>query len=93
MAKKLYSVADFLTEEERHWFGPIHSFSENHSRVMRVRPVGQTRCPKKGEWYLSGAVVEGYRAKNDLSTPYIIAELVLVEREIVERVVLRGKGC
>lgn len=31
------------------------------------------RCPKKGEWYLSGALVSAYQAPNDLSTEYFIA--------------------
>lgn len=31
------------------------------------------RCPKKGELYLSGAVVQAYRATNDLATQYFIA--------------------
>lgn len=31
------------------------------------------RCPKKGEYYLSGAIVTAYKAPNDLTTPYFIA--------------------
>lgn len=30
------------------------------------------RCPKKGEYFLSGAEIEAYIAPNDLSTEYII---------------------
>ena len=30
------------------------------------------RAPKKGEYYLSGAIVEAYLAPNDLSSPYHI---------------------
>ena len=37
---------------------------------------GEFRPPKRGEYYLSGAIVEAYRAPNDLSTPYWIAEFV-----------------
>ena len=40
-----------------------------------ARPSGETRPPRKGEWYLSGAIVEAYRAPNDLSTPHLIADL------------------
>lgn len=39
--------------------------------------TGEVRPPKRGEWYLSGAIVEGYKAPNDLSTPYHIAKLTL----------------
>lgn len=37
-------------------------------RVLAFRP------PKKGEYYLSGAIVTAYRAPNDLSTPYWVCE-------------------
>lgn len=30
------------------------------------------RCPKRGEYYLSGAVIEAYRAPNDLGTEFRI---------------------
>ncbi len=36
------------------------------------------RCPKKGEYYLSGAVVMAYKAPNDLSTEFLIAEIISV---------------
>jgi hypothetical protein len=38
--------------------------------------TGEYRTPKKGEWFLSGAIVEAYEAKADLTTVYHIAELV-----------------
>jgi hypothetical protein len=40
--------------------------------LMFYRVVG-TRPPKKGEWYLSGAILEAWRAPNDLTTAYQIA--------------------
>lgn len=43
---------------------------------IRYRWDGQPkRCPRKGEFYLSGApgFEVAYRAPNDLSTPYFIA--------------------
>lgn len=49
----------------------------------RVRATGEYRRPRKGEWFLSGAVVEGYHAATDLSTAYHIA--VLVKGELVWR--------
>lgn len=33
---------------------------------------GQKRCPKKGEYYLSGAIPEVYQAPNDLSFAFSI---------------------
>jgi len=38
--------------------------------------TGELRPPHCGEWYLSGAVIEAYKAIADLSTPYHIAVLV-----------------
>lgn len=37
------------------------------------RAVG-LRWPRAGEWYISGAIAEGYRAPNDLSTTYLVVE-------------------
>lgn len=31
-----------------------------------------TRAPRKGEWYVSGAVPMAYRAFNDLSSAYLV---------------------
>jgi hypothetical protein len=46
---------------------------------------GEKRPPRKGEFYLSGAFIEAYRAPNNLSTPYHIAHLVYVVQETITR--------
>lgn len=46
--------------------------------TAKARWTGEKRPPKKGEWYLSGAIVEAYRAPNNLSIPFHIAEIVRV---------------
>lgn len=46
--------------------------------------TGEKRPPKKGEWYLSGAVIEAYQAPNDLSTPCHIARIVEVVTTTLE---------
>lgn len=61
---------------------PLPSSIPNH-REIRALPTGDHRRPKRGEWYLSGAIVEAYQAPNDLTTTQHIARLVRV-REIVE---------
>lgn len=43
----------------------------NHTGPMFVKS-DEKRPPRKGEWYLSGAIPTAYRAPNDLSTSYII---------------------
>jgi hypothetical protein len=58
-----------------------YTMMPNNGKCVKARYTGEYREPKKGEWYLSGAIVVAYRAPNDLSTKYFIAEPVLVERE------------
>jgi len=43
------------------------------TRHKRYIATGEFRPPRKGEHYLSGAIIFAYRAPNDLSTPYWIA--------------------
>lgn len=50
------------------------------SKQVMAKPTGEKRPPRKGEWFLSGALVEAYYAPNDLSTSYYIAKLVRVKR-------------
>lgn len=37
---------------------------------------GEYRHPKKGEWFLSGAIPKAYEAYNDMSRKYRIAKIV-----------------
>lgn len=79
MLKKgeLYRCADYPVEVTRQLAPTVQTGGAYslHGRV-RARWTGEKRAPKKGEWYLSGAVIEAYRAPNDLTTAYHIAELV-----------------
>ncbi len=59
-------------------------------RVLRlakggVRAVwtGEKRAPRKGEWFLSGSIVEAYYAHSDLGTVYHIAKIVEVETKTI----------
>jgi hypothetical protein len=38
--------------------------------------TGEKRAPRKGEWYLSGAIVGAYKAPNDLDTVFQIARVI-----------------
>lgn len=49
------------------------------SRYVRAVRTGEFREPRKGEWYLSGAPREAYRAPNDLGCPYSIMRLVVTK--------------
>lgn len=48
---------------------------------------GEYRAPRKGEWFLSGAVVEAYKAHDDLRHPFYIAREVEVRRELMPVIV------
>lgn len=56
-------------------------------RDIRATPTGEKRPPKKGEWYLSGSIIEAYQAKSDLSTSYYIAKLVRTRTFTVTEIV------
>lgn len=88
---KFYPIADNLSAEDRQktgFKGATNLFSLGWSTDrLKAVATGEKRCPKAGEWYLSGAIVEAYRARADLSTPYHIAKLVKVERVETFRVV------
>ena len=45
----------------------------------RVKPTGEFRPPRAGEWFLSGATIEGYSTYVDLATPAHIGRLVRVK--------------
>ena len=46
---------------------------------VRAVWTGDKRPPKRGEWYLSGSLIEAYVAPNDLTQPHYIARLVKAE--------------
>lgn len=50
---------------------------------------GEKRKPRKGEWYLSGAIIEAYLAPSDLDCQLPIAELVTVKTETIMTVLGR----
>ena len=64
---KLYPLRDTLTRTEKALLG---------KKGIKAVATGENRPPMAGEWFLSGAIVEAYRARADLSTVYPIARLV-----------------
>lgn len=58
-----YTIADSLNAAER---------KEGFTYAVYT---GEKRPPRRGEWYLSGAIVGAYRAHSDLSTEFHIATL------------------
>jgi hypothetical protein len=87
---ELFPVVDYVprrTLEALFKLNERVSFEESMRLKHHVRAkwTGEKRCPKKGEWFLSGAIVGGYLATNDLSTPYHIAKLVATETVTITR--------
>ena len=46
-------------------------------RHVRALFTGHVRPPRQGEWYLSGAILEAYMARVDMTEARPIARLVL----------------
>ena len=80
---KLYPVIDYIDNQELANVGGNPAFPildiMQQKRNIRAVYIGETRPPKKGEWFLSGAIVEAYRALNDLTSAYPIARLVMTK--------------
>lgn len=70
-----------LTVQQPTRRAPRGSYPGEHAHLVGgnarslFRATGEFRPPRQGEHYLSGAIVCAYRAPNDLSTPYWIAEI------------------
>jgi hypothetical protein len=69
---KLYRLSDYHPDRKWATNGIIDG------NVMAINSK-QFRCPKQGEWYLSGAIPAAYKAPNDLSQEFFIATLVKVK--------------
>jgi hypothetical protein len=46
---------------------------------LRAIKADKHCTPKKGQWFLSGAIPQAYLAQNDLSIKYHLAKIVQVE--------------
>jgi len=83
----IYTIADYFGEEARVLFQEVNpDLKENETKASWIREnvraiwTGEKRPPKRGEFYLSGAIIQAYRTTHsDLTTPYHIARLVAVE--------------
>lgn len=58
--------------------GDLFRIADERMANVRACYTGEFRPPKKGEMFLSGAIVEGYVAYADMDTPYHIARIVRV---------------
>ena len=77
---KFYKPADRVTRAEAKSLG-VRCVIGHLVKDIHAILTGEKRPPVKGEWYLSGAIPEAYRAVEDLSTPYQICKLVKTRTE------------
>jgi hypothetical protein len=83
---KFYPVHGILSKDECKRFNVPLEWKALPNCIKAII-TGEKRAPKKGEWYLSGAIPEGYKAHNDLDTPYHICRLVRTKMITTEVIV------
>lgn len=83
--EQLFNTGQFPSYDERRRVGWKHGLVQERMRIspglserLLVRLTGEKRAPRKGEWYLSGAIPAGWFAPNDLDSVFWICELVVV---------------
>ena len=84
---EFYRLTDLIPLEERKRLGvpdvrlDLYNHGRDGNHIMAVR-TEEFRAPRKGEWYLSGAIPTVWRAPNDYgeTSRYWIMRLVIVER-------------
>lgn len=93
---RLYPLSDpaFRTETDSMGLQIISTFAnkylhkESNSECNLYVIATEFREPKEGEWYISGAIPEAYKAPNNLSQKYWCGKLVAVKEvkklEIIE---------
>ena len=86
---KFYPLADWptLTEMRKLGFTPAELSGVRQRHDIRAVLTGQRGHPRSGEWYLSGAIPEAYRAPNALTTDYHLLRLVRVKERTVTTII------
>lgn len=84
--QKLYPVCDKISAAEAKELGfsktPQQSITIDGivQRGVHAVTTGEKRTPLKGEWYLSGAIPEAYKAQGRMTGNYHICKLVRVAK-------------
>jgi len=86
MHKKIYPLGDSLELNEIYELNkPLQENIE--FKRYSVASTGIFREPKKGEWFISGAIPKGYKAPNNLSQKYYIG-VPIIYRQIIDYEIL-----
>lgn len=86
-----FRLADRPTEDELQALGVMRlgsggtsywkTVNEIETRIeIKAKSTNEKRPLKPGEWYISGAIPEGYRATNGTNDSHLVAVLVAVKR-------------
>lgn len=84
---QFYDLADPLTPGERRRFKAGPAGARPGGYQVRAVVSGTPREIKRGEWYISGAVPEAYRARGNMTDRRVPAMLVLTAAEACVHVV------
>lgn len=95
MITKFYPLADRPSQAELKALGFKRSnsgstfpwgnpFQPGRPGLAAVK-IREKRAPKAGEWFLSGAIPEAYKAHNDLDTEFHILRLARIETTTTSR--------
>jgi len=86
-----FPLVDFIPFDDYRHLGFEIPLPTNPFIRIRAVKSASFRTPKAGEWYLSGATPEAYKAKNDLTTKYWMVRLVLCKLEPAKWVVDKSR--
>lgn len=87
MLQQFYPVRDRLSVDEVKALGLLSTESWKFHEDVRAIVTDEFREVKKGEWYLSGAVPEAYKAQGDSLTKFRICRLVRIRTRIITEIV------
>jgi len=86
MKNQYFLLGDLATLSEREQIGitgkntfTAGKYLKSNGINIRAKVTGEYREPRKGEWYISGARPQAYKAPNDLNTKFMVAVLVKVD--------------
>ncbi len=79
-----YELGDELNTKEA---VALKTACYNPSREIKAVSTGVSRNPRKGEWYLSGAIPTAYKAFRDISVPYHICKIIKTETVTITRAI------
>ena len=79
---RIYRVRDIISMKDLEALGIDPADALIVRKEVRAIDTGVKRNPREGEYFLSGAIPEAYRAYNDCCSPFYICNLVRVKKVV-----------